>query len=59
MQKLELPERTSGILLHPTSLPGPNGIGSLGHSSYRFVDFLVGCAANALADPAFGSPGLW
>lgn len=34
--------RTSGILLHPTSLPGPNGCGDLGSSSYHFVDWLVG-----------------
>lgn len=33
--------RTSGILLHPTSLPGPFGIGDLGPSAHRFVDFLV------------------
>ncbi len=32
--------RTSGILLHPTSLPGPYGIGDLGSSAYAFVDFL-------------------
>ncbi|MFA7108255.1 MAG: 4-alpha-glucanotransferase [Sphaerochaetaceae bacterium] len=31
----------SGILLHPTSLPGNNGIGELGKESYRFVDFLA------------------
>lgn len=35
------PQRTSGILLHPTSLPGPHGIGSLGSEAYRFVDFLA------------------
>jgi 4-alpha-glucanotransferase len=34
--------RASGILLHPTSLPGPHGIGSLGAEAYAFVDFLVG-----------------
>ena len=34
-------KRQSGILLHPTSLPGPGGIGSLGNEAYRFVDFLV------------------
>jgi len=34
-------ERASGILLHPTSLPGPYGIGDLGKEAYRFVDFLV------------------
>src|SRR5499425_1590665 len=33
--------RCSGILLHPTSLPGRYGIGDLGHEAYRFVDFLV------------------
>ena len=33
--------RASGILLHPTSLPGRFGIGDLGSSAYRFVDFLV------------------
>jgi len=32
--------RSSGILLHPTSLPGPHGIGELGDEAYRFVDFL-------------------
>ena len=59
MQKLELPERTSGILLHPSSLPGPHGIGSLGRSSYRFVDFLVGARQSLwqilpLSPPGFG-----
>src|ERR1041384_3470476 len=32
--------RASGILLHPTSLPGPHGIGDLGDEAYRFADFL-------------------
>ncbi len=32
--------RTSGILLHPTSLPGPFGSGDLGQSSYHFVEWL-------------------
>jgi 4-alpha-glucanotransferase len=32
--------RSSGILLHPTSLPGPNGIGELGTAAMEFVDFL-------------------
>lgn len=32
--------RSSGILLHPTSLPGSNGIGDLGPEAWRFVDFL-------------------
>ncbi len=33
--------RSSGILLHPTSLPGRYGIGDLGQAAYQFVDFLV------------------
>ncbi|HYK91290.1 MAG TPA: 4-alpha-glucanotransferase [Acidobacteriota bacterium] len=33
--------RSSGILLHPTSLPGSEGIGSLGTEAFDFVDFLV------------------
>src|SRR5215470_12832614 len=38
-------ERSGGILLHPTSLPGPHGIGDLGPYAYRFVDWLAstGC----------------
>jgi 4-alpha-glucanotransferase len=32
--------RASGILLHPTSLSGPHGIGDFGPEAYRFVDFL-------------------
>ncbi|RJQ69411.1 MAG: 4-alpha-glucanotransferase [Desulfobacteraceae bacterium] len=32
--------RSSGILLHPSSLPGPFGIGDLGPDAYRFIDFL-------------------
>ena len=34
------PKKYTGILLHPTSLPGPYGIGELGASAYRFIDFL-------------------
>ncbi|MFK5925120.1 MAG: 4-alpha-glucanotransferase, partial [Desulfuromusa sp.] len=36
-----LTQRRSGILLHPTSLPGSQAIGSLGQEAYDFVDFLV------------------
>ena len=32
--------RVAGILLHPTSLPGPNGIGELGDEAREFLDFL-------------------
>ena len=33
--------RSSGILLHPTSLPGRFGIGDLGPEAHAFVDFLA------------------
>jgi len=38
--------RSAGILLHPSSLPGPDGIGDFGPEAYRFVNFLrdSGCA---------------
>lgn len=38
--------RTSGIILHPTSFPGPDGIGDLGPQAFAWVDFLEssGCS---------------
>ena len=33
--------RSSGVLMHITSLPNAFGIGSFGQSAYDFVDFLV------------------
>ena len=33
--------RSSGILLHPTSLPGPYGVGDLGPQARRWIDFLA------------------
>jgi 4-alpha-glucanotransferase len=33
--------RASGVLLHPTSLPGPYGSGDFGPAAYHFVDWLV------------------
>ena len=33
--------RSAGVLLHPTSLPGPNGIGEIGPEAHRFLDFLA------------------
>jgi 4-alpha-glucanotransferase len=32
--------RVAGILLHPTSLPGPHGIGEIGPAALAFLDFL-------------------
>ena len=33
--------RSAGILLHPTSLPGPYGVGELGREAVAFLDFLA------------------
>ncbi|QXM06385.1 4-alpha-glucanotransferase [Crassaminicella indica] len=33
--------RSSGILMHITSLPSPYGIGTFGKEAYAFIDFLV------------------
>lgn len=33
-------ERSSGVILHPTSLSGPFGIGDLGPSSIKWLDFM-------------------
>ena len=32
--------RSSGILMHITSLPGPYGVGTMGKQAFAFVDFL-------------------
>jgi 4-alpha-glucanotransferase len=33
--------RRAGVLLHPTSLPGPGAHGTLGREAFRFVDWLA------------------
>jgi 4-alpha-glucanotransferase len=33
-------KRSSGVLLHPTSFPGPDGIGDLGPEAFKWIDFL-------------------
>ncbi len=40
---IDLQQRSAGVLLHITSLPGPHGIGDFGPAAYQFVDWL--CAA--------------
>ena len=37
--------REGGVLLHPTSLPGPYGIGDIGPAAWRWIDWLTeaGC----------------
>lgn len=34
-------QRSSGILLHPTSFPSQHGVGDLGKAAYEFIDFLA------------------
>ena len=34
-------KRASGVLMHITSLPGKQGVGTFGQEAYNFVDFLV------------------
>lgn len=51
-------ERFSGILLHPTSLPGPYGVGDLGPEAYAFVDFLAGARQTLWQILPLGPTGL-
>ncbi len=39
--------RRCGILLHPTSLPGPHGIGDFGPGAWHFVDWLAAAGQGA------------
>src|SRR5690242_14069417 len=38
---MDLNQRSAGVLLHITSLPGPHGMGDFGPDAYRFVDWLA------------------
>ena len=38
---MNLNQRSAGVLLHITSLPGPNGMGDFGPDAFRFVDWLA------------------
>jgi 4-alpha-glucanotransferase len=49
--------RGSGLLLHPSSLPGPDGIGDLGGQAYRFVDFLAAAGQTLWQVLPLGPPG--
>ena len=41
MQGLDSSDRAGGVILHPTSLPGPYGIGDIGPEAHRWVDILA------------------
>ena len=48
--------RSSGLLLHPTSLPGPHG-GDLGRAAFEFVDFLAAAGQQWWQMLPVGPPG--
>src|SRR5258706_3516554 len=53
-------ERASGVLLHPTSLPGPHGTGDLGPMARAFADYLAAAGQNwwqmlPVCPPGFGA----
>jgi len=49
--------RHSGILLHPSSLPGPHGSGDLGPAAYHFIDWLAGAGQSLWQVLPLGSVG--
>lgn len=49
--------RRSGIILHPTSLPGREGIGTLGEEARRFVAFLAAAGQSLWQVLPLGPPG--
>src|SRR4051794_32302201 len=49
--------RTSGLLLHPTSLPGPFGSGDIGPAAHKFVDFLADAGQRWWQMLPVGPPG--
>ncbi len=50
--------RCCGILLHPTALPGPYGIGDLGPETQRFVDYLAGAGVGGWQLLPLTPPGM-
>jgi 4-alpha-glucanotransferase len=50
-------QRSSGILLHPTSLPSPGGIGDFGPAAYEFVDWLAAARQKLWQILPLGPPG--
>lgn len=52
-----LTQRSSGILMHPTSLPSHGGIGDLGPAAYEFVDWLAAAKQTLWQILPFGPVG--
>ncbi len=57
MNPSPLSERASGVLLHPTSLPGPHGHGDLGPAAHRFAGFLASAGQTWWQMLPLGPPG--
>ncbi len=51
-------ERSSGVLLHVSSLPGPFGIGDLGPAAHRWVEWLADSGSKYWQILPLGPPGL-
>jgi 4-alpha-glucanotransferase len=49
--------RSSGLLLHPTSLPGPHGNGDAGPAAHQFIDFLANAGQRWWQMLPIGPPG--
>ncbi len=50
-------QRTSGVLLHPSSLPGPGAHGDLGPAARRFIDWLAEAGQHLWQILPLGPPG--
>ena len=50
--RMSVQQRSSGVLLHPTSLPGSFGVGDSGLSAFAFIDLLCRRGPAPVADDA-------
>jgi 4-alpha-glucanotransferase len=57
MAAASLGQRQAGILLHPSSLPGPHGIGDLGPEARRFANWLARAGVRIWQVLPLGPPG--
>ncbi len=51
-----LDQRRAGVLLHPTSLPGPYELGDIGESAFHFAGFLRDCGFSVWQTLPLGPP---
>lgn len=56
-RRFRFDHRASGVLLHPTSLPGPHGSGDLGPDAHEFIDFLAAARQRWWQMLPVGPPG--